>query len=197
MKEDVGLIVAFNKNGVIGDDNNIPWKMKDDMKFFKEMTTGGIVIMGRKTFESMGRVLPNRTNIIITRNEDYVVEGATVVTSLDYAMERAQELALDIDEHQPNIWIIGGAEIYKQSIDKGIPDVMFVTHIENSTIKGDTTFHHYEELGEYKIGPDTNCIKTEIVRHSTLEGYTPHIHTIIRRDERNDYYAVVIKYLKE
>ena len=108
----VSLIVAASENGVIGKDNNLIWSLPKDMIFFKETTLGHHVIMGRKNFESIPhkfRPLPNRTNIVITRNKDYVGENITVVQSLEEALNIAK------DDSQP--FIIGGGEIYNLAIE--------------------------------------------------------------------------------
>ena len=104
------IIVAAAQNNAIGKKNGLLWNMPEDLKFFKKTTTGHTIIMGRKTFESVGRPLPNRRNIIITKQKDYQVEGAEVVHSLDEALERS-------DPKEEN-FIIGGAEIYSLAMDK-------------------------------------------------------------------------------
>jgi dihydrofolate reductase len=104
------IIVAAAQNNAIGKKNGLLWNMPEDLKFFKKTTTGHTIIMGRKTFESVGRPLPNRRNIIITKQKDYKVEGAEVVHSLDEALERC-------DPKEEN-FIIGGAEIYSLAMDK-------------------------------------------------------------------------------
>lgn len=104
----ITLIAAASENNVIGNDNKLIWHLSDDLKHFKELTKGHCVIMGRKTFESMPKALPNRTNIIITRKHGYVANDAIVVHSIFEALEKAKE------DKQP--FIIGGGEIYSQSI---------------------------------------------------------------------------------
>lgn len=104
------IIVAAAQNNAIGKENGLLWQMPEDLKFFKKTTSGHTVIMGRKTYESVGKPLPNRRNIIITRQKDYKVEGAEVVHSLDEA------LALCNPEEEN--FIVGGAEIYNQAMDK-------------------------------------------------------------------------------
>lgn len=104
------IIVAAAQNNAIGKANGLLWQMPEDLKFFKRTTSGHTVIMGRKTFESVGKPLPNRRNIIITRQENYQVEGAEVVHSLDAALALCNP-----DEEN---FIVGGAEIYSQAMDK-------------------------------------------------------------------------------
>lgn len=102
----ISFIVAAARNRVIGRDNRMIWKLSDDMKRFRRLTTGHHVLMGRKTFESLGRPLKNRTNIIVTRQEDYKAEGAEVFHSVDAAMAFARE------NGEEELFIIGGGEIY-------------------------------------------------------------------------------------
>ncbi len=106
----VSAIVACSLNRAIGRDNQIPWYLPADLRFFKQSTSGHHILMGRKTYESIGRVLPRRNNIIITRQEDYKVEGAIVLSSLLEGIEYAQN-------HRENeLFIIGGGEIYRQAL---------------------------------------------------------------------------------
>lgn len=127
----VKIIVAMSKNRVIGNNNELIWKLSSDLKRFKELTTGHPVVMGRKTYESIGRPLPNRRNIIITRNLEYEVDGCEVVSSLEEAL-----LLTGSD-----CFIIGGGEIYKQSLE--IADKIYLTLVHKD-FEGDTTF---PELG--------------------------------------------------
>ena len=103
------IIAAVAKNNALGKNNDLIWHLPADLKRFKEITLGHHIIMGRKTFESLGKPLPNRTTIIITRNPDYIAPGCIVVNELEEAIEAAA-----IDE---NPFILGGAEIYKQAMD--------------------------------------------------------------------------------
>ena len=128
-KNTVTLIAAASENNIIGKDNKLIWRLSDDLKHFKELTKGHFVIMGRKTFESMPKALPNRTNVIITRKTDYKAENAIVVNSLEKALKVAE------NDNQP--FIIGGGEIYKLSIE--IADRIELTRVHTS-IEGDTSF---------------------------------------------------------
>ena len=125
----VTLIAAASENNIIGKDNKLIWRLSDDLKHFKELTKGHFVIMGRKTFESMPKALPNRTNVIITRKTDYKVENAIVVNSLEKALKVAES------DNQP--FVIGGGEIYKLSME--IADRIELTRVHTS-IEGDTSF---------------------------------------------------------
>ena len=111
----ITLIVAVADNGVIGQGNAIPWRLKSDMQRFKALTMGKPIVMGRKTFESLRRPLPGRTNIVITRNPDYQAPGAVVTTS--FAAAREVALGDALRRSATEIAVIGGAEIYAQWMD--------------------------------------------------------------------------------
>ena len=125
----VEMIVARARNGVIGSNNQMLWHIPEDFKHFKATTMGCPILMGRKTWESIGRPLPGRKNVVITRQSDYVAEGAERVSSLD------EGLALVAGE--PRVFVIGGGEIYRQAMPRA--DVLWVTVVEND-FEGDTTF---------------------------------------------------------
>lgn len=105
----LAIIVATDLNNAIGKDNQLLWHLPADLKFFKATTMGSPVIMGRKTYESIGRVLPGRRNVIITRSSDYKVEGAEIYHSLDTALESCTE---------EKVFVIGGAEIFKLAMER-------------------------------------------------------------------------------
>lgn len=104
----ITIIAAVAENGALGKDNQLIWHLPADLKRFKKVTLGHHIIMGRKTFESLGKPLPNRTTIIITRNKNYTQKNCIIVNSLNDAIEAAKE--------DPNPYILGGAEIYKQAM---------------------------------------------------------------------------------
>ncbi len=124
------ILVAKSENNVIGNDNELIWHLPNDLKRFKQLTTGHPIIMGRKTYESIGKPLPNRTNIVITRNREWNPEGVLVVNSLTEAIEKGRELDAEI-------YIIGGGNIYEQAMDWA--DVLEVTEVHQS-FEGDTKF---------------------------------------------------------
>lgn len=124
------LVVAKSTNHVIGNNNQLIWHLPNDLKHFKELTSAHPIIMGRKTFESIGKPLPNRTNIVITRNQDWQFDNVLVVHSLAEAIEKAKA----IDEQ---IFIIGGGNIYVQAMKWA--DVLEVTEVHHS-FEGDTYF---------------------------------------------------------
>ncbi len=119
----ITIIAAIAECNVLGKDNQLIWHLPADLKRFKSVTSGHPIVMGRKTFESLGRPLPNRTNIVITGNKNFHLEGIVVTHSLEEAIEKAQQ----IDEH---IFIIGGATIYKKAIE--IADVLDLTKVHHS-----------------------------------------------------------------
>ena len=122
----VSLIVAVAENGVIGKDNDLIWHLPKDMRFFKETTMGHHVIMGRKNFESIPhkyRPLPDRTNIVITRQSEYKAEGCVVVNSIEAALEVAKQNG----DHEP--FIIGGGQIYKITLENNLVDRIYLTKI--------------------------------------------------------------------
>lgn len=136
----LSLIVARAANGCIGRDNKLPWYLPNDLKYFKRVTLGKPIIMGRKTWESLKGPLPGRTNIVITRQPDYIADGAKVVSSLDDAIRVAENVALidGIDEAV----VIGGAEIYAQALEKVAR--LYVTEV-HADVDGDAFFPTYAQ----------------------------------------------------
>jgi len=132
---EIVLIVAIGENGVIGAGGTIPWRLKSDMQRFKAMTIGKPIVMGRKTFVSLRRPLPGRTNIVVTRDQDFRAAGAVVTTSFDAAHAVATSDALR--RLATEIAVIGGAEIYAQWID--IADRLEITEV-HARPEGDTYF---------------------------------------------------------
>ena len=130
----LSLIVAAAENNVIGKDNKLLWHLPDDLKHFKRTTKGHHVIQGRKTFDSQGRPLPKRTNIVITRKKDVHIEGCLIAHSLEEAIDMAKE------DDEP--FIIGGEEIYRQAMDK--VDRIYLTRV-HETFEGDTYFPEIDE----------------------------------------------------
>lgn len=125
----VSLIVAYSTNRTIGRDNALPWKLPGDLAHFKRTTMGCPVIMGRKTWESLGRPLPGRRNIVITSQTGYQATGAETVTSLDQALERTRDSA--------EVFVIGGAQIYAQSLSVASRVVATEVHAH---VQGDAFF---------------------------------------------------------
>lgn len=126
----ITIIVAKSENHVIGNKNQLIWHLPNDLKRFKQLTSGHPIIMGRKTFESIGKPLPNRTNIVITRNKDWSSEGVLTVNSLEEAIQRGKEIHSDI-------FIIGGGNIYRQAMQRA--DALEVTEVHHE-FEGDAFF---------------------------------------------------------
>ena len=130
----VSLIVAMAENRVIGRDGDMPWHLPEDLKFFKKMTLGKPVIMGRKTYESIGRSLPKRPNIVITRDTNFSAQGVHVVGSVPEALELAHTFG---ETGADEIMVIGGGQIYAEALK--FAQRVYLTEI-HATIDGDTTF---------------------------------------------------------
>ncbi len=128
------LIAALTDNRVLGKDNQLIWHLPEDLKNFKRLTSGHPVIMGRKTFESLGKPLPNRTNIIITRNADFVAKGCRVAGSVESALKKAEETGTE------KAFVIGGGEIYAQALP--LADELSLTHV-HTTLEGDAFFPEF------------------------------------------------------
>ena len=154
----IGLIVARSKNNVIGRHGEIPWKIKGEQKFFKELTTGNIVVMGRKSYEEIGHPLPNRQNIIVSKTMKYEGENLITVSSL------AEALAL---ADNSNIYIAGGYGVYKEAIP--FVDVMYITEVDMNIEDGDVFFPEFDVndfdliIGE-TFGENTKYMRTTYIR---------------------------------
>ncbi|MFK4342502.1 MULTISPECIES: dihydrofolate reductase [unclassified Paenibacillus] len=145
----ISMIWAMAQNGVIGRDNSLPWRLPRDMAFFKEQTIGKTVLMGRKTWESFGgKSLPKRRNVILTRDQSYLAEGAEVIHSLEAGLQLAA---------QEELMIIGGAEIY--SLFWTHADRLIVTRIDEN-FEGDTTFPELDWNG-WNVVSETPGVKDE------------------------------------
>ena len=125
----ISMIVARSRNLVIGKENKIPWKISADLQFFKKVTMGYPIIMGRKTWESIGRPLPGRRNIVVSRNTSYSAVGAELVSSLEQALDSLKEFK--------RVFVIGGQQLFNQAFP--LADELFITEIELQ-VEGDTYF---------------------------------------------------------
>lgn len=143
----ISLIVAIGKDRAIGSDNKLLWHIKDDLKLFMRTTSQHVVIHGRKSFESIGAPLRNRTNIILTRDSSYSYSGTFICHSLNEAITLAKKL-----EQRDEIFILGGAQIYAQSLD--IVDRMYISHVEGEFPQADAHFPEYD-ISSW------NCIHSE------------------------------------
>ena len=129
----VSLIVAIANNHVIGVNNTLPWHLPEDLKRFRALTMGHHIIMGRKTYESLGRLLPGRTTVIVTRNKDYGVEGALIANSLAEA--------ITLCKNDDEVFVIGGAELYKDALK--LANKLYVTQIDLE-VQGDAFFPAFD-----------------------------------------------------
>jgi len=125
----ISIIVAISQNGIIGREMDLPWHISADLKRFKALTMGHHIVMGRKTYESIGRLLPGRTTVIITRQSDYQIPGAVVVNSIEHALT----VAADDQE----TFIVGGRQIYNLSLP--LVDKLYITRV-HADVEGDTRF---------------------------------------------------------
>jgi len=139
-KPTISLVCAMANNRVIGKDNKMPWHLPADLQHFKSVTMTKPIVMGRKTYESIGRPLPGRKNVIISRNLDYKADGCDIVDSIEAAMK----LLSNVDE----VMIIGGGFLYSQMIN--LADKLYLTFIDFD-VDGDTYFPEYEQLNLQEI----------------------------------------------
>jgi len=131
----ISLIVAMDQNRVIGKNNKLPWHLPADLQYFKKVTMGHPIVMGRKTFESIGRVLPGRENVIVTRNQDFKAEGCVVLHDI-------AQIKTFADSRDEEVFVIGGAEIFKEILP--FTDRLYITEI-HETFEGDTFFPEIDE----------------------------------------------------
>ena len=152
----LSLIVAYASNHVIGINNTLPWHLPEDLKRFRALTMGHHIIMGRKTYESLGRLLPGRTTVIVTRNETYKIEGALVAHSLQAA------LMLCSSDNEP--FVIGGAELYKQGIK--LATKLYITEVQ-ADYKGDAFFDSID-LNVWQLSEKIDHVSTNGLHYSDL-----------------------------
>lgn len=141
----ISLIVAASENNVIGRDNDLPWKLPDDMKFFVKTTKGHHILMGRKNLESFGRLLPKRTNVLLTRDKSYTFEGAKIFHSLDVAIQFVK------DSGEEELMVIGGGEIYKQCMP--FAHRIYLTRI-HAKVEGDVFFPEIDSTSWNLVSED-------------------------------------------
>ena len=141
----LSMIVALGRNRVIGINNEMPWHIPADLKFFKAQTLGKPVVMGRRTLEAIGKPLPGRPNIIVTRDTSFSADGTTVVPNLEEAVSVAKATATEIGADE--VMIIGGGQIYEQMIGK--VERLYLTEIDLSP-EGDAFFPDYRAVAEWK-----------------------------------------------
>ncbi len=158
----LSMIVATAENNVIGKDNSMPWHLPADLAYFKKVTLGKPIIMGRKTYESIGRPLPGRRNIVISRDENYSADGVDTVTSVEQALALVD--GSSGGDAVAEIMVIGGGAIYQHCLPNA--DRLYVTHIK-ATIDGDTKFPNYDDgcwrktASELRASDDKNAYELD------------------------------------
>ncbi len=143
----ISLLLAMGKNRVIGKDNDLPWHLPEDLKWFKRISTGHTIIMGRRTYESIGKPLPNRKNVIVTNDENYQAEGCIMTHSIEEALQQNGDERI----------VIGGTNVFKQVLDKA--DRIYLTYIDEE-FEGDTFFPEINE-SEWEVKSKEKGIKDE------------------------------------
>ncbi|WP_449430697.1 dihydrofolate reductase [Pseudomonas putida] len=138
----LSLIAALAENRVIGIDNSMPWHLPGDFKYFKATTLGKPIIMGRKTWDSLGRPLPGRLNLVVSRQPGLELAGAEVFSSLEAALVRAEQWARE--QGIGELMLIGGAQLYGQALEKGLVSRMYLTRVELSP-EGDAWFPQFDK----------------------------------------------------
>tara|TARA_R110000822_G_scaffold187752_16_gene326758 strand:+ start:57724 stop:58284 length:561 start_codon:yes stop_codon:yes gene_type:complete len=171
----LSLIVAMAQNRTIGRNNELPWHLPEDLKYFKAVTLGKPIVMGRKTFESIGRPLPGRLNIVITRNSAWQHPGVTTASSLQQATVIAAEQAAaeqnsgaEIIEEIQEVMVIGGEEIYRVAID--LADRLYITRVQ-ATVQGDAFFPEYNESAWQEVSR----------QEPEVQGDTPYFFQVLER----------------
>lgn len=167
----VSLIAAVAENGVIGRQNDLPWKIQSDMRFFRDTTRGHVVITGRKNYEAMGRALPQRTNLVVSRDPEFLAPGAEVCSSLEAALARARESG------ESEAFVIGGAELYARALPYAHD--FYRTRVL-AAVPGDVVFPPYDE-SEWSV--------SEIARHpqSERDEHACIIERLTRRGEPKSF----------
>lgn len=139
----ISIIVGLGHDQVIGKDNDMPWHLSADLRYFAKTTKGHPIIMGRKCYESIGRPLPKRHNIIITRNKTFQAQGCVVVHSLEEALKEATSYYQNNPTDTPEVFVIGGGEIYSQALPTA--DRLYITYIEVQVEGGDVFFPAFDQ----------------------------------------------------
>ncbi|WNO08864.1 dihydrofolate reductase [Teredinibacter sp. KSP-S5-2] len=138
---ELALVVAVAENGVIGRDNQLPWRLSRDLQYFKRVTMGAPMIMGRKTFESIGKPLPGRLSIVVTRQQDWAFEGVKVAHSLENAIAIAEQAIAAGEYETDQVFVVGGAQLYGHAIQMSAKLYLTEVHAE---VEGDTFFPRFD-----------------------------------------------------
>jgi len=161
----ISLIVAMSRDGVIGKDNRLPWHLPADLKRFKELTMGHTIVMGRKTWESIGRLLPGRRSVIVTRNSEYRVEGAVMASSLEAAIAAVQ--------NDDEVFVIGGEQIFRLAMN--VADRIYLTIVQTD-VAGDTFMpaidpaHWRRVSSESHVGTESSPLAWRFEIHERVAG---------------------------
>ena len=163
----LALIAAMARNRVIGRDNAMPWHLPEDLRYFKATTLGKPIVMGRKTFDSLGRPLPSRTNIVVSRQPDLTLEGAQVFASIDAALSAARQQAQadGVDE----VMVIGGDNLYRQTLERA--DRIYLTRFDSEP-EGDAWFPDFDEQA-WTLASERAV--------AAGEGYPAHVYQVLER----------------
>ncbi|HEB26545.1 MAG TPA: dihydrofolate reductase [Porticoccus sp.] len=171
----LSLIVAMAKNRAIGLNNTLPWHLPEDLKYFKSVTMGKPIVMGRKTFDSIGRPLPGRLNIVITRNSEWKHPGVKIASSIQQAMsiaeeqrEAEQDEGEGVSAEAQEVMVIGGEEIYRTAID--LADRLYITRVQ-ATVQGDAFFPEYNEADWQEVSR----------QEPEAQGDTPYFFQVLER----------------
>lgn len=171
----LALIVAMSQNRTIGNDNHLPWRLSEDLKYFKSVTMGKPIVMGRKTFDSIGRPLPGRLNIVVTRNPQWESAGVETATSLTQAMAIAAQHLASVDgserSDESEIMVIGGEQIYRAAID--LADKLYITRVQ-AEVEGDAFFPDYDESQWREVSRQA----------SEVQGDPPYFFQVLERCNR-------------
>ena len=141
----LSIVVAMDDNRLIGSKNQLPWHLPADLAYFKKLTTGKSILMGRKTYDSIGRPLPNRRNVVITRNSNISIPGCEVVSSIDHALELTKE--------DPEVMVIGGASLCEQLLPK--INRLYITKIDG-VFEGDVFFPKYDDFNWLEVSCESH-----------------------------------------
>ena len=145
----ISFVAAMDANGAIGKDNDLPWRLPGDLKRFKSLTLGKPILMGRKTAESLGRALPGRTNLVLTRSGQVPFEGMQAVASVDEA------LAVALDDDAAELCVIGGAEIYALTLP--LADKLYLTHVDTVVAEADAFFPEFDASRWKAVGRESHA----------------------------------------
>ena len=146
----LAVICALSENRIIGRSNELPWHLPGDLKYFKQTTLGSPIIMGRKTWESIGHPLPGRSNIVVSRNNQLTIEQVQTADSLTGAIKLAREIA--VPDNVSEVFVIGGAELYREAFP--LADRLYLTRV-HSEVEGDTYLEGFKEKDWIEISRET------------------------------------------